>query len=105
MPCARSSLSAMCSGPCSMRSIRPTVAWKPVSIKMQATTIPDSARPRLTKGVRLQTYSVIGKSVLLYPEGIVELNETAREILSRCDWRTFGEIVCQLPVAYDADSN
>ena len=32
----------------------------------------------------MQTDSKTGKSVLLFPEGIVELNETAREILVRC---------------------
>jgi pyrroloquinoline quinone biosynthesis protein D len=44
-----------------------------------------------------------GKSVLLFPEGIVELNETAHEILSRCDGRTFSEIVHTLAEEYDAD--
>ena len=67
--------------------------------------ISDSARPSLTKGVRLQVDSTEGKSVLLYPEGIVELNETAHEILSRCDGRTVGEIVCELSEEYDVGSN
>ncbi|MGE5209005.1 MAG: pyrroloquinoline quinone biosynthesis peptide chaperone PqqD [Alphaproteobacteria bacterium] len=67
--------------------------------------ISDSALPRLVKGVRLQSDPKTGKSVLLYPEGIVELNETAREILSRCDGRTFGEIVRTLAEEYDADSD
>jgi len=71
---------------------------------MRAGTISDSAQPRLTNGVRLQTDSLTGKSVLLYPEGIVELNETAHEILSRCDGRTLGEIVEALAKEYDADS-
>ena len=61
------------------------------SLKMRATPISGSAQPRLTNGVRLQTDSVTGKSVLLYPEGIIELNETAHEILSRCDGRTLDE--------------
>src|SRR6476620_10664419 len=72
-------------------------------LKMAATTISDSARPSLTKGVRLQIDSTTGKSVLLYPEGIVELNETAHEILSRCDGRTLGEIICELAEEYEAD--
>jgi pyrroloquinoline quinone biosynthesis protein D len=49
--------------------------------------------------------SATGKNVLLYPEGVVELNETAHEILSRCDGRTLSEIVCQLAEEYEADSN
>jgi len=65
----------------------------------------DSARPSLAKGVRLQIDSTTGKNVLLYPEGIVELNETANEILSRCDGRTLGEIICELTQEYEADSN
>ena len=66
--------------------------------------IPDFSRPSLTNGVRLQIDSTTGKSVLLYPEGIVELNETAHEILSRCDGRTLSEIVSELAEEYEADS-
>ena len=71
---------------------------------MRATIISDLARPSLAKGVRLQADSGTGKSVLLYPEGVVELNETADEILSRCDGRTLREIVCELAEEYEADS-
>ncbi len=72
---------------------------------MRAITISDLARPSLAKGVRLQIDSTTGKTVLLYPEGILELNETAHEILFRCDGRTLVEIVCELAKEYDADSN
>ena len=65
--------------------------------------IADAARPRLAKGVRLQSDSATGKSVLLFPEGLVELNETAHEILTRCDGRTVREIVQVLAEEYDAD--
>ena len=70
---------------------------------MASTTISDLTRPRLAKGVRLQIDPTTGKNVLLYPEGIVELNETAHEILSRCDGRTLGEIVQALAEEYDDD--
>ena len=70
---------------------------------MASTTISDLARPSLAKGVRLQIDSTTGKNVLLYPEGIVELNETAHEILSRCDGRTLGEIIQALAEEYDDD--
>ena len=73
-------------------------------LKMDATTIADLARPTLTQGVRLQIDSATGKNVLLYPEGIVELNDTAHEILSRCDGRTVGEIVHALAEEYEADT-
>jgi pyrroloquinoline quinone biosynthesis protein D len=65
--------------------------------------IADAAQPRLAKGVRLQSDSATGKSVLLFPEGVVELNETAHEILTRCDGRTVSEIVQALAEEYDAD--
>ena len=70
---------------------------------MATLTIADAARPRLAKGVRLQSDSVTGKRVLLFPEGIVELNETAEEILVRCDGHTLSEIVRELAEEYDAD--
>ena len=70
---------------------------------MRVITISGSARPCLTSDVRLQTDSVTGKGVLLYPEGIIELNETAHEIISRCDGRTLDEIVDALAKEYDAD--
>ena len=70
---------------------------------MYTTAISDAARPRLAKGVRLQSDSATGKSVVLFPEGVVELNETAHEILTRCDGRTVSEIVQALVEEYDAD--
>ena len=66
-------------------------------------TLADNARPRLARGVRLQIDHATGQGVLLYPEGIVELNETAREILARCDGRPLGEIVSDLTEEYDVD--
>jgi len=65
--------------------------------------INNAAQARLAKGVRLQNDSATGKSVLLFPEGIVELNETAHEILARCDGRTLNEIVRALAEEYDSD--
>ena len=51
----------------------------------------------------MQNDSTTGKTVLLFPEGIVELNETAHEILTRCDGRTVNEILYALAEEYDAD--
>ena len=65
--------------------------------------IADTAQPRLARGVRLETDFATGKSILLFPEGIVELNETAHEILTRCDGRTVSEIMEALAEEYDAD--
>jgi len=71
---------------------------------MQAPAIAGTAQPKLARGVRLQTDSKTGNSVLLFPEGVLELNETAQDIVSRCDGRTVGEIVQALAEEYDVDS-
>ena len=65
--------------------------------------IADDTRPRLARGVRLQTDGTTGKNVLLFPEGILELNETAGEILIRCDGRTVSDILLALSEEYDVD--
>jgi pyrroloquinoline quinone biosynthesis protein D len=70
---------------------------------MQTSTIAGSAQPRLARGVRLQTDSKTGNSVLLFPEGVLELNETAQDIVSRCDGRTVDEIIHTLAEEYDID--
>jgi len=57
----------------------------------------------LTRGVRLQTDSKTGNRVLLFPEGVLELNETAQEILARCDGRTVSEIIQLLAEEYEVD--
>ena len=70
---------------------------------MQTPTIPGSAQPTLARGVRLQTDPKTGNSVLLFPEGVLELNETAQEILTRCDGRTVSEIIQALAEEYNVD--
>jgi coenzyme PQQ biosynthesis protein PqqD len=65
--------------------------------------IDDQARPRLAAGVRFQVDPATGRSVLLYPEGIVELNETSQEIIRCCDGRTVSDLVIALAREYDAD--
>ncbi|HZR05564.1 MAG TPA: pyrroloquinoline quinone biosynthesis peptide chaperone PqqD [Candidatus Udaeobacter sp.] len=70
---------------------------------MQTPTINASAQPGFARGVRLQTDSKTGNSVLLFPEGLLELNDTAQDILSRCDGRTVGQIIQALAEEYDVD--
>jgi pyrroloquinoline quinone biosynthesis protein D len=54
-------------------------------------------RPKLNKLFRLQWEDVQQAYVLLYPEGMVKLNQSAAEILKQCDGsRTIDEIVAQL---------
>jgi pyrroloquinoline quinone biosynthesis protein D len=65
--------------------------------------IPDHAQPRLAGGVRFEIDGTTGKGVLLYPEGILELNETAQDIVTLCDGRRLNEIVFGLAQDYDVD--
>jgi coenzyme PQQ biosynthesis protein PqqD len=59
----------------------------------------------LAPGVRLQTDPATGDEVLLYPEGILILNETAREIVTRCDGKTtIAEIVAALAAEYESSA-
>jgi pyrroloquinoline quinone biosynthesis protein D len=51
----------------------------------------------------LQIDRTTGEGVLLFPEGILELNQTAHEILTRCDGRTLSELVRALAEEYDVD--
>ena len=58
--------------------------------------------PTLATGVRLQTDPSTGRAVLLYPEGILELNETARAIVTRCDGlTTVAQMVAALAAEYE----
>ena len=43
-----------------------------------------SQGPRIRRGFRLQWEAAQNAHVLLYPEGMVKLNRSAGEILSRC---------------------
>lgn len=69
---------------------------------MQNTEIDLQKRPALASRVRLQTDPVDGSPVLLYPEGLLKLNETAHEVLSRCDGqKTVGDIIAALSAEYE----
>jgi pyrroloquinoline quinone biosynthesis protein D len=70
---------------------------------MQTPTFAGSTQPKLARGIRLQTDSKTGNGVLLFPEGVLELNETALEILTRCDGRTLSEIIRALAEEYEVD--
>jgi len=53
--------------------------------------------PRVARGFRLQWEPVQDAHVLLYPEGMVKLNGSAGEILSRCDGvKSVGTLVGEL---------
>jgi len=55
------------------------------------------AMPRLNRRFRMQWEEAQQAHVLLYPEGMVRLNQSAGEILKRCDGATtVDDIVAQL---------
>ena len=65
-------------------------------------TIPDTAKPAIAHGMRLQWEPAQEAHVLLYPEGMVRLNSSAGAIMSRCDGvRTVAEIVADLERTYN----
>ena len=62
-------------------------------------------RPKLSRRFRLQYEEAQNRWVLLYPEGMVQLNESAAEILKRCDGeRSLSEIVAELEQVFNAES-
>jgi pyrroloquinoline quinone biosynthesis protein D len=62
-----------------------------------------AARPAIGGGFRLQWEPAQEAHVLLYPEGMVKLNQSAAAILTRCNGaRTVAEIVTELERAYSA---
>ena len=58
-------------------------------------------QPGIGAGFRLQWESVQNCHVLLYPEGMVKLNDSAGEILKRCNGeRSLAEIVADIERAH-----
>ncbi|HEU5293348.1 MAG TPA: pyrroloquinoline quinone biosynthesis peptide chaperone PqqD [Burkholderiaceae bacterium] len=66
-------------------------------------TFGGAIRPRIGSGFRLQWEPAQSCHVLLYPEGMVKLNQSAGEILKRCDGaRSLDDIVRDLEAAFNA---
>ena len=62
-----------------------------------------TARPAIGRGLRLQWEPAQNAHVLLYPEGMIKLNQSAGEIMKRCDGvRTVAEITADLEDAFAA---
>ena len=58
-------------------------------------------RPKLSRMYRLQFETVQNSWVLLYPEGMVKLNDSAAEILRRCTGQpTVDDIVNELETLF-----
>ena len=57
--------------------------------------------PRVGPGFRLQFEAAQNCHVLLYPEGMVKLNQPAGEIMKRCDGeKTVAAVVAELESAF-----
>ncbi|KMZ12982.1 Coenzyme PQQ synthesis protein D [Candidatus Burkholderia humilis] len=62
----------------------------------------DSMRPQLKRLFRLQWEPAQDAHVLLYPEGMVKLNQSAAQILLRCDGsRDIPALVADLEAAFN----
>ena len=60
------------------------------------------SRPTFAKSVRLQIRPATGEPLLLSPEGITELNQTAHEIVVRCDGKkTVQALIESLAAEYE----
>jgi coenzyme PQQ biosynthesis protein PqqD len=63
-------------------------------------------RPALARGVRLRDDPITGEPVLLFPEGVLPLDEATHDIISRCSGDTTVEsIVLSLADEYDIDAD
>ena len=59
--------------------------------------------PRVGAGFRLQFEPAQDCHVLLYPEGMVKLNQAAGEIMKRCDGeKTVAAVVAELETAFSS---
>jgi len=68
-------------------------------------TTPIDAKPRVARHFRLQWEEAQNTWVLLYPEGMVKLNQSAGEITRRCDGeRTVADIVTDLEATFGAQN-
>jgi pyrroloquinoline quinone biosynthesis protein D len=63
-----------------------------------------NCRPTLVAHARMHVDPVSGEPVLLFPEGMMVLNETARDIVLHCDGHaTLQEIIVALGEEYEVD--
>lgn len=59
-------------------------------------------RPALRRGVRPGADPLTGETVLLFPEGVLILNETAAAVIQHCDGnRSVQEVVRAVGEVYD----
>ncbi len=71
------------------------------TVSTSAPALSTDCRPAVGPGFRLQWEPVQNCHVMLYPEGMVKLSQSAGEIMKRCDGeRRIAEIVTELEQAF-----
>jgi pyrroloquinoline quinone biosynthesis protein D len=64
----------------------------------------EESRPVLARGVRLRADPLTGEPLLLFPEGILPLDDATHDILTRCTGAlTLAGIVLALSQEYEAE--
>ncbi|MGQ0719779.1 MAG: pyrroloquinoline quinone biosynthesis peptide chaperone PqqD [Pseudonocardiales bacterium] len=59
-------------------------------------------RPQLRRGVRAGTDPLSGETVLLFPEGVLIMNETAAAVVRQCDGcHTVADVLQSIGEVYD----
>ncbi|MFK7859928.1 MAG: pyrroloquinoline quinone biosynthesis peptide chaperone PqqD [Granulosicoccus sp.] len=70
-----------------------------MSIELSPTSV-----PAMNSLFRLQFEKAQDSWVLLYPEGMVKLNQSAAEIMQRCDGqKSIADIVAELEEAFESE--
>lgn len=71
---------------------------------MTLAALSPASQPRIGEGFRLQWEAVQNCHVLLYPEGMVKLNQSAGEIMARCNGeRSIADIAVDLEATFNAN--
>ena len=64
----------------------------------------EQSRPHLARGVRLRNDPISGEPILLFPEGVLPLDDSTHDILSRCTGEsTLESIILALAKEYDVE--
>ena len=78
---------------------------KSMTQEIKMISLTQNSRPALARGVRLRDDPITGEPILLYPEGVLELDETTHDIVRRCSGdATLESIVLALADDYEIDA-
>lgn len=73
--------------------------------EIKVISLTQNSLPALARGVRLRDDPITGEPILLYPEGVLELDETTHEIVRRCSGNaTLEAIILALADEYEIDA-